>query len=177
MLNCLSGIRHRGSIAKTKMPRPEWRSERGGRVGGRDFCREASEGTVPPGRRGTIPNLNHLRCHTRAAPGATCPQKGGGLGASPRAGAVYFMRPLGEFDDSFDQGQQQARRPQAAQWSMRDRQCPAPSLASCATLHEYGRHCATAAWLSSFFEKPLVNRVNRRLPMRSERFCRLDVAG
>src|SRR3979490_1773286 len=34
----------------------------------------------------------------------------------------------------------------------------------------------TAAWVSSFFEKPLVRRVKRRLPMRSETFSNLAFA-
>ena len=34
-----------------------------------------------------------------------------------------------------------------------------------------------AAWFSTFFEKPLVSRVNRRIPIRMVRFLPLDVAG
>jgi hypothetical protein len=29
-----------------------------------------------------------------------------------------------------------------------------------------------AAWFSTFFENPLVSRVNRRIPIRMLRFCR-----
>ena len=81
------------TLVLTKKPRPGMVPNGATRVGGRDFCREASKGTVPPGRRGTIPNLNHLQCRARSRTGHDiAPKATSRLTATTAAGEYPKLR-------------------------------------------------------------------------------------